>query len=92
MAMKDIPDALVLKAYDEYRDIPESREKRERTGNGYTYPYDLLMQWTGQPFKVCYKCMQRAESRGLVDCGVSLRTGWITDKGKQIFNPCKEGE
>lgn len=79
MAMKDIPDSLVLKAYSEYRNYPPKE-------GDYTYPYDLLMQWTGQPFKVCYKCMERAESRGLVDCGVSLRTGWVTDKGKKLLN------
>jgi len=31
--------------------------------------------------KVCYRAMERAESHGLIDYGVSLRSGWLTNKG-----------
>ncbi|QIG76026.1 hypothetical protein EVC24_005 [Rhizobium phage RHph_I4] len=69
MAMKDITDKQVCEAY------LAARLDSER------YPYDYLMQITGQPFKVCLKCMERACYRGYVEYGVSLRTGWLTDEG-----------
>lgn len=55
-------------------------------GSREAYPYDYLMQTTGFPFKVCYAAMQRAERRGLVDYGVSLRTGWLTPTGQKLFH------
>lgn len=74
MAMKDITDRQVVLAYIE-RDATWPR----------VFVYDILMRETGQPFKVCYKCMERACDRGYIDFGVSLRTGWVTDKGKALL-------
>lgn len=45
---------------------------------------ELLQELTGQPQKVCYSAMKRAENRGYIDCGVSLRTGWATHKGFKL--------
>lgn len=47
--------------------------------------YTWLMEWTGQPEKVCYRAMERAEKRELIDYGVSLRTCWPTEKGKELL-------
>lgn len=78
MAMKDITDKQVLLAY---RDAKVMREN----GN-MIWPEELLVQRTGQPKKVCYRCMERAEARGLVNRGVSTRSGWITDEGEKVIN------
>lgn len=75
MAMKDISDAQVCRAVQAFRDrdceLP--------------FPYEALADETGQPEKVCYRAMERAALRGLINCGVSLRTGWLTDKGKALI-------
>jgi hypothetical protein len=44
-----------------------------------------LMEATGAPIKVVYAAMERAESRGLIECGVSLRTAWVTDEGRALL-------
>ena len=70
MATKDISDVQVVQAYQAKSD---------------KYPHELLMEQTGQPEKVCYAACERAARRGLIDYGVSLRTGWITEKGKSLL-------
>lgn len=74
MAMKDVPDAIVCKAYESARSTQFA-----------VWPYQYLQEWTGQPMKVCFRAMERAERRGLIDYGVSLRTGWLTDAGKKLL-------
>lgn len=54
-------------------------------GRAVRWPYKILAEWTGQPEKVCYRAMERAESHGLVECGTSLRSGWLTDAGIQLI-------
>ena len=77
MATKDISDLQVVQAYHAYW-------TDKQTGN-YTRPLDRLMAATGQPQKVCWRAMERADHRGLVDWGVSLGVGWLTDKGKALL-------
>ncbi|AHC30571.1 hypothetical protein CC53_gp154 [Rhizobium phage vB_RleS_L338C] len=72
MAMKHISDKQVCEAY------LAARLDSER------FPYDYLMEVTGQPFKVCYRCMERACDRGMIEYGVSLRTGWLTEYGFRV--------
>lgn len=74
MARKDVPTSLVLKAYQECKKLPYN-----------VFPYEILSEWTGQPEKVCYRAMERDELRGYIECGVSLRTGWLTDKGEEYL-------
>ena len=83
MATKDITDIQVLLAYE---------KAAETVGGQRLYPYDILMQETGQPEKVCFRAMERASDRDLVECGVSLRTGWLTDKGKQLLEEWRRGQ
>jgi hypothetical protein len=80
MAMKDITDAQVCRAVAAAKacdyaapNYPEGK-----------FPYDFLMEWTGQPMKVCYRTMERACDRGFIAYGVSLRTGWLTEKGRDL--------
>lgn len=74
MATKDISDLQVVLAYYEAKQSPDPG----------VFPYHILMQRTGQPEKVCYRAMERADRRGLIDYGVSLRCGWPTQKGKEL--------
>jgi hypothetical protein len=74
MATKDITDEMVCRAFAAYQ-ADLSR-----------WPYELLAEWTGQAEKVCYRAMERASSRNLIEYGVSLRTGWLTDKGKALIS------
>lgn len=73
MATKDITDRQVCEAYRDYNQAEGP------------FPYDLLIERTGECFKVCYRAMERACERDLIEYGVSLRTGWLTDKGKALL-------
>lgn len=74
MAMKDITDKQVVKAYNL---VNSGLDKR--------YPYEILMEMTGQSEKVCYRAMERACDRDYIEFGVSLRTGWLTEKGEELL-------
>lgn len=86
MATKDITDIQVLLAYKESkRAVYRDKDK---------WPYDFLVETTGQPIKVCYRAMERASLRDLIDWGTTLRSGWVTEKGERLLaesNPKKEG-
>ena len=72
MARKDITDVQVCLAY----------QKRGKTS---VFVNTILEDMTRQHRKVCFAAMERACGRGLVEFGVSLRTGWLTDKGKALL-------
>lgn len=74
MAMKDIGDLQVLLAQQQWH--------RQKDG---PWGYEILQRETGQCEKVCLRCMERAERRGLLEYGVSLRTAWITQKGEALL-------
>jgi len=78
---KDITDEMVCRAYER----AEIQRGNGRVWRDYDYPYVTLERETGACFKVCYRAMERACDRGYVECGVSLRTGWLTDKGKELI-------
>lgn len=85
MATKDISDKLVCEAYAAYRIICDEAWKQGMLSPQGAFPYDILQVATGQPFKVCYRAMERAADRDLIEYGVSLRTGWLTEKGKKLL-------
>lgn len=75
MATKDVTDLMVCKAYKQYRDgWPDS-----------PWPYEILQAETGECFKVCWKAMERACDRDLIEFGVNLRSGWLTEKGLELL-------
>jgi hypothetical protein len=78
MAMKDITDKEVCKAYVEFKKFCSK-------GVCDNWPHTILEKWTGQPWKVCYRACERAQDRGYIECGVSLRSGWLTDKGLELI-------
>jgi hypothetical protein len=43
---------------------------------------EALIRETGAPPKVVEAAMMREERLGNIDCGVSLRSGWLTNQGK----------
>lgn len=86
MATKDITDKQVCEAYAEIKkQTDDLMSRRALLIEKHDWPYDLLMKMTGQPEKVCYRAMERAEERGLIEYGVSLRSGWLTEKGKELL-------
>ena len=80
MARKDISDKQVCEAFAE-----SEIQRAPNWENDYAYPYEILHRETGQHEKVCYAAMERAESRDYIEYGVSLRTGWLTKKGKELI-------
>lgn len=78
MATKDISDVDVLLAYGDAKALRES-------GTIVVWPEDLLTARLEQHEKVCLRAMERACKRGLIEYGVSLHAGWITDDGRRVL-------
>ncbi len=74
MSRKNITDEMVCRAYEECKRINLDR-----------WPYEILQEWTGEPEKVCYRAMERAEERGYIEYGTSIRSGWLTEKGEELL-------
>jgi hypothetical protein len=72
MARKDVTDRMVVDAYNWGRELG-------------IRPLAFLKQTTGEPEKVCWRAMERAYDHGLIECGVSLDSGWITEKGMELI-------
>ena len=47
--------------------------------------YSLMLD-RGYPLKQALACMEDAEDEGLIESGVSTRTAWLTDKGRQMMS------
>lgn len=91
MAMKHVPDGTVCLAVLAYRFLCLRQEQAMHSVPPWDrpsipFPYDILVAMTGQPWKVCYRAMERAHRRGFIEYGVSLRTGWLTDAGKALIH------
>ena len=80
MKRSDITDRMVCEAYYQADVIRKSED-----GAHVTWPEHVLMVRTGLPEKVIYAAMERACDNGLIDYGVSLRSGWLTNKGKALL-------
>lgn len=83
MATKDISDIQVCRAYERYHAMIAQEPFRVVV----RWPYEILMEETGECEKVCYNAMIRACGRGYIEYGVSLRAGWLTLKGRQLIAP-----
>ena len=81
MATKDISDRAVCIAVDCYQIAMKAPHAPH-----VPFPYEILSVVTGECEKVCYRAMERAARRGYLEYGVSLRTGWLTEKGKALRN------
>jgi hypothetical protein len=76
----DISDRDVCLAYKEYH----KRMEKQGYEKPY-YPYEFLSKHTGKNEVACFKACERAERRGFIEYGVSLRTGWLTEKGEELI-------
>lgn len=81
MATKNITDRQVCEAVE-----------ASHNNHFKEWSYDLLHKMTGEPEKVCYRALERAASRGLVEYGISLRTGWLTKRGKETISENHAGD
>ena len=87
MATKDITDLQVVEAYAEMKRHMDAIREIKRT---FQYADEILERMTGQPLKVCQRAMERAYGHGLVEYGMWLRGGWLTDAGKSLLAPTKQ--
>lgn len=72
MSRKHVPDLMVCKAY-----LIAATMKRR-------WPTDILVDMSGECPKVCYRAMERAARHGLIKWGNSLRSGWLTQAGREL--------
>lgn len=79
MSTKDISDKQVVQVVYQLR---EDARQGKHEGDALT----RLMELTNQPQKVCIRAMQRAELRGFIHYGVSIRTAWLSDSGVDLLN------
>lgn len=65
-------------------DLDVVRATHERIGSEFITE-ELALMFPGCPAKVLYAAMERAEKNGLLECGVSLRSGWLTEAGRNLL-------
>ncbi len=74
-----INDRQVCEAYAKYKAFKQS-------GPHIKFADEFLQEMTGRPHDECYIAMEEAAGRDLIDYGVSLRSGWLTEKGKHLLS------
>lgn len=79
MKTSDITDLMVCEAVAEYQSDPYNKP----------FPYEIIAKKTGCAEKVAFRAMERADGRGYLEYGVSLRTAWLTEKGLELTAPTK---
>ncbi len=77
LQVKDISDLLVCQHVQRWKDAQDRNTP---------WPYETIAAETGCVEKVAYKAMERACERDYIEYGTSLRTGWLTKKGKDLLN------
>lgn len=93
---KHISDTQVCLATDMFRKLLEKQtstydvyysfgSKKYAETHDERFINDFLNEITGAPLKVCFNAMERAERNGFIECGVSLRTSWLTEKGEELI-------
>lgn len=70
---KDISDLEVCRAVKRYR---------ETRGD---FPYEFLARKFECDEKLAYSACERAVDNDLIEYGVSMRTGWLTEKGENLL-------
>jgi hypothetical protein len=73
----DLPEALVLRALAAEAAMTP-RARLDIAGIGHRL-CDL-----GWPWKVVLGRLERMERKRLIDCGTSIATPWLTEKGQQV--------
>lgn len=75
----DISDLEVVMAVAFYKEDPDNRD----------FPYVFLADKFNCDEKLAYSACERACDHDLIDYGVSLRTGWLTEKGLELLKTAK---
>lgn len=75
-----ITDYLVCKAFQKWLDV-QKKDTLE-----IVFADHFLMEMTGKSEKECLAAMEKAADLGLVEYGVSLRSGWLTHKGYNLIH------
>ena len=73
MKRQDISNIEVCKAYARY-----AKERKE-------WPYEILAKKFECEEKLAYAACKRASDKGLIEYGVSLRSGWLSEKGWDLL-------
>lgn len=69
------------------RDVCEAVAAYQRDTAHSPFPYQLLAERFQCDEKLAYSACERAADRDLIEYGVSLRTGWLTEKGLAALAP-----
>ena len=59
---------------------------QKRDGHEDEFADSVLQRSTGAPWKVVDAAMERAGDRDLIEWGVTMRSGWLTEKGKELLD------
>jgi hypothetical protein len=76
MARKDVTDAMVVQAAC-WRSMGGPRVVVS------------LMAHTGQCEKVVIRALERSYARGLIECGTSITTPWLTEAGEELLRAAR---
>lgn len=58
----------------------------QRAAGDVRWPYQILMEESGQSEEVCNAACKRVASSGLIDYCFRLRSGWLTPEGEAYLN------
>lgn len=50
------------------------------------WPEQILHAKTGIAVKKCFRALERASRKGLIEYGVSVSSGWLTRAGKELLD------
>ena len=81
--LKHVPELEMLRAIRAFREDLEGGNLRA------PFPYERLGDRF--PWKVLYRKMEQMDEKGCLEYGVSLSTGWLTDKGKARLRELEDG-
>jgi hypothetical protein len=79
MAVKDIPDELVVLAFEAVQNHPEL---------GLS-PVGFLMKWTDEHYKVCCRALNRAAAAKLLWFSSTIHSAALTDTGRALLEATK---
>lgn len=92
MKRSDISDFEVCKAVHQYRENMSKIPLFSFASKYVKFPYQVLAEKFNCDKKLAYSACERACDNDLIEYGVSLRTGWLTEKGKELLSPSKNKE
>ena len=49
------------------------------------FPHEIIQENTGYPLKVIWSAIERDFDNNYIEYGVSMRTGWLTEKGLEYL-------